>query len=51
LTINARLPRGATLFGGFVTERNLRSICDEPDDPNMLLYCDATRPRICCRPA
>ena len=23
-----------------MTERNLRNICDEPDDPNMLLYCD-----------
>ncbi|MEW6320701.1 MAG: TonB-dependent receptor [Acidobacteriota bacterium] len=40
LTINARLPGGAFLFGGLVTERNLRNICDEPDDPNMLLYCD-----------
>jgi hypothetical protein len=26
LTINARLPGGAMLFGGFVTERNLRNI-------------------------
>ena len=40
LNVTARLPRGGSLFGGFVTERNLRSICDEPDDPNMLLYCD-----------
>ncbi len=40
LTINTRLPGGALLFGGFVTERNLRNICDEPDDPNLLLYCD-----------
>ena len=31
--INTRLPGGAMLFGGFVTERNLRNICDEPDDP------------------
>ena len=23
-----------------MTERNLRNICDEPDDPTMLLYCD-----------
>ena len=28
------------LFGGYVTERNMRNICDEPDDPNMLLFCD-----------
>ena len=40
LTVNTRFPSGAMLFGGFVTERNLRNICDEPDDPNMLLYCD-----------
>ena len=40
LNVQARLPRGGTLFGGFVSERNLRNICDEPDDPNMLLYCD-----------
>ena len=40
LNVQARLPRGGSLFGGFVTERNLRNICDEPDDPNMLLYCD-----------
>jgi hypothetical protein len=40
LTVNTRLPGGAMLFGGFVTERNLRNICDEPDDPNLLLFCD-----------
>jgi Carboxypeptidase regulatory-like domain/TonB-dependent Receptor Plug Domain len=40
VTINARLPGGASLFGGYVTERNMRNICDEPDDPNMLLFCD-----------
>ncbi len=40
LTLQARLPRGGSLFGGLVTERNLRNICDEPDDPTMLLYCD-----------
>jgi len=40
LNVNARLPGGAILFGGFETERTLRVICDEPDDPNMLLFCD-----------
>jgi hypothetical protein len=39
-TVNARLPRGAMIFGGFVTERTLRVTCDEPDDPNTLLFCD-----------
>jgi len=40
ITFNARLPRGGTLFGGFTTERTLRVICDEPDDPNNLRFCD-----------
>lgn len=43
LNVNARLPGGATMFGGFVAERNLRNICDEPDDPNMLLFCDDSK--------
>ena len=50
LTISGRLPRGAMVFGGFVTERNLRNICDEPDDPNMLLYCDDSENDIPWRP-
>jgi hypothetical protein len=50
LTVNGRLPGGATVFGGFVTERNLRNICDEPDDPNLLLYCDDADNDIPWRP-
>jgi hypothetical protein len=50
LNVNARLPRGGTVFGGFVTERNLRNICDEPDDPTMLLYCDDAQNDIPYRP-
>ncbi len=38
------------LFGGFVTERNLRNICDEPDDPVLLLYCDDSKNDIPWRP-
>lgn len=38
--MNARVPGGATIFGGFVAERTLRVVCDEPDDPNMLRFCD-----------
>ena len=38
--VNSRLPNGAMLFGGYGLERNLRNICDEPDDPNLLMYCD-----------
>jgi hypothetical protein len=40
VSVNARMPGGAMLFGGYVTERTLRVICDEPDDPNMLRFCD-----------
>ena len=50
LNLQARLPRGGTLFGGFVTEKNQRNICDEPDDPNMLLYCDDWQNDIPFRP-
>lgn len=50
LTVQARLPRGGSLFGGLVSERNLRNICDEPDDPNMLLYCDDATNDIPYRP-
>jgi hypothetical protein len=50
LNVNARLPRGAMLFGGFATERTMRVICDEPDDPNRLLYCDDANNGIPYRP-
>jgi hypothetical protein len=50
LNITGRLPGGAAIFGGFVTERNMRNICDEPDDPNMLLYCDDSENDIPFRP-
>lgn len=50
VNVNARLPGGAILFGGFLTERTLRAICDEPDDPNMLLYCDDANNDIPYRP-
>ena len=39
------------LFGGYVTERNMRNICDEPDDPNMLLFCDDSQNDIPYRQA
>jgi Carboxypeptidase regulatory-like domain len=50
LNMNARLPGGGTVFGGYVAERNLRKICDEPDDPTMLLYCDDSQNDIPYRP-
>jgi hypothetical protein len=39
-TFNARLPHGGTLFGGTTTEKTLAVMCDEPSNPNNLLYCD-----------
>jgi hypothetical protein len=50
VNVNARLPGGAMIFGGFVTERTTRAICDEPDDPNLLLYCDDADNGIPYRP-
>jgi hypothetical protein len=38
--LNARLPHGATLFGGLTTERTLVTVCDEPWNPNNLRFCD-----------
>jgi hypothetical protein len=39
-TFSARLPRGGTVFGGTTTEKTLAVMCDEPSNPNNLLYCD-----------
>jgi len=40
-SFTARLPRGATLFGGMTSERMLWTLCNEESNPNNLLYCDA----------
>ncbi|PYQ75053.1 MAG: hypothetical protein DMG04_08440 [Acidobacteria bacterium] len=40
-SFNARLPRGAMLFGGMTSERMLWTLCNEDSNPNNLLYCDA----------
>ena len=45
-TFNARLPKGGTVFGGFTTERVIEQLCDEPSNPNFLLYCDQTKSAI-----
>src|SRR4029078_1026322 len=37
---NARLPHGATLFGGFGWDRVLENTCAEPDNPNLLRFCN-----------
>ena len=38
---NARLPNGATVFGGWSMERNIMTRCDQPENPNRLLFCNA----------
>ncbi len=43
---NARLPRGANLFGGGMSERVIAQVCDEKANPNLLLYCDQTQSGI-----
>jgi hypothetical protein len=37
---NARLPKGATLFGGLGLDRLLQNTCAEPDNPNLLRFCN-----------
>lgn len=46
VSFNARLPHGATLFGGTTSERMLWTLCNEQANPNNLLYCDASRSNI-----
>ena len=41
VSFNARLPHGASLFGGTTSERMLWTLCNEESNPNNLLYCDA----------
>jgi hypothetical protein len=43
---NARLPRGASLFGGLSSDRTLVVQCDITDNPNRLNYCDQTKSGI-----
>jgi len=42
LSFNARLPKGANLFGGWSSDR-IRNISCDTNDPNKLLYCDQTQ--------
>ena len=43
---NARLPHGINIFGGGTMERVIAQVCDEPSNPNLLLYCDQTQSGI-----
>src|SRR5262245_42106294 len=40
---NARLPHGASVFGGTSTDRTLQVQCDISDNPNRLNFCDQTQ--------
>jgi hypothetical protein len=37
---NARLPKGATIFGGFGFDKLVQNTCAEPDNPNLLRFCN-----------
>ena len=37
-----RLPKGGSVFGGTSTGRTLAVTCDQPDNPNLLRFCDQT---------
>jgi len=38
--VSARLPHGAMVFGGFSFDRLYDNTCAEPDNPNLLRYCN-----------
>lgn len=40
---SGRFPGGTTLFGGVSVDRTLQIACDDPTNPNNLLYCDQTQ--------
>jgi len=46
VTFQARLPGGGSVFGGTTTEKTLAVMCDEPSNPNSLLYCDQRKSGI-----
>ena len=43
---NARLPHGASIFGGTATDKTVATQCDITDDPNRLNFCDQTKSGI-----
>lgn len=40
LAMNARLRGGVTIFGGTAHQRTIAVTCDQPDDLNLLRFCD-----------
>jgi len=46
LAISARLQGGVTIFGGTSHQRTVSATCDQPDDPNLLRFCDQSESGI-----
>jgi hypothetical protein len=42
----ARMAKGMVLFGGLSMDRTIQVLCDDPSNPNNLLYCDQSRSNI-----
>ena len=40
LAMNARVRGGITMFGGLSFQKTVNVTCDQPDDPNLLRFCD-----------
>ena len=38
--VNARVRGGITVFGGISLQKTVNVTCDQPDDPNLLRFCD-----------
>lgn len=44
LNFNARLPRGARLFGGTSSEKTITNVCSAAaNDPNISIFCDGSK--------
>jgi hypothetical protein len=43
---SARLGHGAQVFGGVTMDRTINVACDDPTNPNNLLYCDQSKSGI-----
>jgi Carboxypeptidase regulatory-like domain/TonB-dependent Receptor Plug Domain len=51
VSVNLRLPHGASAFGGFNTERLLYNNCAQPDDPNLQRFCDDSKNNLPFQPS
>jgi hypothetical protein len=46
LTVSSRIKGGGTIFGGYSSERSVKTDCNHPDNPNLLLFCDQSKSDI-----